>query len=74
MFSDQREENFSILEEAAALKIANVQNLVKEGNSEANQKAIFVNLLTDLQNEQDREMARLISNLTEMVGTRYPRW
>ena len=54
----------SILEEAAAIKFAMYK---KSCRFEEDDRGIVVSLLTSLQNVQDRELAKFVSRLPDMV-------
>ena len=60
----EREQNVSILEELAAIRCALETS---PDDSELPGDEFIIGLLAELQDEQDREMARAIVNLTELV-------
>ena len=63
----EREQNFSILEEVAAIRCT--LEMTPGGDSSLDEELI-VALLVELQDEQDHEMAEAITQLTQLVSAK----
>ena len=70
MLPDEREENYSIIEEAAAIcGVSKREKMTSEvGSNDVTHRDVTVALLAELQDEQDKEMADSISKIPQMVG------
>ena len=67
--TDDREENLSLIDEAAAIRcVLKHRLLTQQGNTEVSLEDISTLLLTDLQNKQDSEMASAVARVTKMVS------
>ena len=65
---DDREENISILEEAAAIRTVNLKAQLKTNQSDHSMETVSIQLLRELQEAQDVETAKLIKRLPNMVS------
>ena len=63
----EREQNFSILEEVAAIRCT--LEMTPGGDSSLDDELV-VGLQVELQDEQDHELAAAIAQLTELVGAK----
>ena len=66
-FIDDRDENISILEEAAAIKYVQIETERGQQNEPRTQDDIAAVLLAELQDEHDQELANIVSRLGSMV-------
>ena len=67
LYLDQREDNLSLIEEAAAIKTVMKLSETAPSGDKMTASQINVEVLSELQDRQDWEIARLLSKVKTMV-------
>jgi len=68
LFTEDKEEHVSILEEAAALRAVSVREHLAAVGSNNSMEMVAIAILAELQEEQDREVALTLNQIENMVG------
>ena len=69
--SDDRDENVSIIEEAAAIKFVLRENVLKQEGKGEEAEEVVISIMVELMNALDRELAEYLARLGSFV-IQYP--